>query len=445
MSSTIFKNLFLRKALLLSVIFSITLVSCKKDGQLFPEFNDENLTIHFTDTFSILTSLVKDDSIRTDISGVNLLGIYNDSIMGFASSAIYTEITLAGTNVSFGQNAVLDSAVLSLKYLNEAAFYGNILTPMSINVFQLSEQLIKSEYYSNEDLTSNSTPLGSLTFTPLTNDSTKIISNGDTIKVAPQVRIRLDDAFGQSIIDLGKNSNTISDNQVIKNLVNGFYITPTTTVTSSTLQKGEGSILTFDINSSVSTLTLYYHNDTETNKSYSFLINSESKKYNRFAHNYTNTDVEKHLAGSGFDSTVTYVQSMGGVKTKLLLPNIKELAKQGDFIINKAELVFTINEGSDFTLNPIENMILTGINSSGNATFLIDYFDQSFGGTYDITSKTYTFNITRHLQDLIQNNKEDYGLYLIPSGSAINANRSVINSFKHPSNKIKLNITYSNY
>src|SRR5690606_23305484 len=127
--------------------------------------------------------------------------------------------TLAGTNVSFGQNAILDSAVLSLKYLNEAAFYGNILTPMSINVFQLSEQLIKSEYYSNEDLTSNSTPLGSLTFTPLTNDSTKIISNGDTIKVAPQVRIRLDDAFGQSIIDLGKNSNTISDNQVIKNLV----------------------------------------------------------------------------------------------------------------------------------------------------------------------------------------------------------------------------------
>src|SRR5690606_29559288 len=118
MSSTIFKNLFLRKALLLSVIFSITLVSCKKDGQLFPEFNDENLTIHFTDTFSILTSLVKDDSIQTDISGVNLLGIYHDSIMGFASSAIYTEITLAGTNVSFGQNAILDSAVLSLKYLN---------------------------------------------------------------------------------------------------------------------------------------------------------------------------------------------------------------------------------------------------------------------------------------------------------------------------------------
>lgn len=447
MSSNILKTLFLRKALLLSVIFSITIVSCKKDGQLFPEFNDENLTIQYSDTFNILTSLIKEDSIRTDFAGVNLLGIYHDSIMGVASSSIYTEITLAGTNVSFGQNAVLDSAVLSLKYLNGVSFYGNILTPMSINVLQLSEQMIKSEYYSNEDLTTNSTPLGTLTFTPQPADSTKIISNGDTIKLAPQVRIRLNDTFGQSIIDLGNNSNTISNNQTIKNLVNGFYITPTSTVTSSSLQKGEGSIITFDMNSSVSTLTLYYHNDTEANKSYSFLINSESKKYNRFAHNYTNTDVEKHLAGSGFDTTVTYVQSMGGVKTKLIIPNIKELAKQDNFIINKAELVFTINEGSDLTLNAIENMMLTGINSSGTATFLVDYLEgsQYFGGSIDNTTKTYRFNISRHLQDLIQNNKEDYGFYLMPSGASVNANRSVINSFKHPSNKIKLNITYSKY
>jgi hypothetical protein len=422
-------------------------MSCKKDGQLFPEFNDENLSIQFTDTFNIITTVIKEDSIQTDISGVNLLGIYHDSIMGFASSSIYTEITLAGTNVSFGNNAVIDSAVLSLKYLDITSFYGNILTPMSINVFQLTEQLTKSEYYSNEDLTTNPSPLGSLTFTPVTNDSTKIISNGDTIKLAPQVRIRLDDAFGQSIIDLGKNSNTISDNQTLKNLVNGFHITPNTTVTSSTLVKGDGAIITFDMNSSASTLTLYYHNDTESNKSYSFLINSESKKFNRFNHNYSNTDVEKHLAGSGFDSTITYVQSMGGVKTKLLIPNIKELTKEGNVIINKAELVLTINDGSDFSLKAIENLVLTGINSSGTPTFLIDYFEGSdyFGGTVDNTTKTYRFNISRHLQDIIQNNTADYGLYLMSSGSAVNANRSIINSFKHPSNKIKLNITYSKY
>lgn len=447
MSSTQLKLSNTRKALLLSVIFSITFISCKKEGELFPEFNDENLTIHFTDTFTITTSVVKDDSIRTDISGANLLGIYNDSLMGLASSSIFTEITLAGTNVSFGNNAVLDSAILSLKYLNAASFYGNINTPMSINVFQLTEQLNKNEYYSNEDLSANLTPLGSKTFIPLTNDSTKIIINGDTVKLAPQVRIRLDDAFGQSIIDLGKNSNSITNNQILKNLVNGFHITPTSTVNNSTLLKGEGAIITFDMNSSISTLTLYYHNDTESNKSYSFLINSESKKYNRFKHNYANTDVENHLAGSGFDTTITYVQAMGGVKTKLIIPNIKKLVNEGNIIINKAELVFTIKEGSDITLNAIENMVLAGINSSGSPTFLIDYFEGAnyFGGTLDNNTKTYRFNISRHLQDLIQNNKEDYGLYLLPSGSAVNANRSIINSFKHPSNKIKLNITYSKY
>jgi len=77
----------------------------------------------------------------------------------------------------------------------------------------------------------------------------------------------------------------------------------------------------------------------------------------------------------------------------------------------------------------------------------IDYFENAayFGGTYNASNKTYTFNISRHIQDLINNNTVDYGMYLIATGSSIQANRSVLNSFKHPSNKIKLNITYSKF
>ncbi len=423
------------------------LTSCKKEGNLFPEFNNENLTVHFTDTLNLLTSLLKDDSVRTDVASLNLLGIYNDTIMGFASSSFYTEITLSGANVNFGNNAIIDSAVLSLKYASPTSLYGSYYDPMSINVYRLNEQLSQSAYYCyhTADYSSYPTPLGSLTYLPYMNDSLQIIQNGDTVWQEPHIRIKLDNTFGQELLNAGNNTNSIANNSALKTIVNGLYITPTTSVATSTLAKGHGSIIYFDVNSSLSTLTLYYHNDLGTGKSYSFLINSESKKFNHFEHNYTGTDVEKQLSRVGFDPTITYVQSMGGVKTKLSIPNLRNLSKDGKIIINKAEVIFTINAGTGINLAPIPTLALTGINSNGESVFLTDFFEGAtyFGGNYNSSSQTYTFNIARHIQELVNNNATDYGLYLISSGSSVMANRSIINSFNHPSNKIQLNITYS--
>lgn len=421
-------------------------MSCKKDGELFPEFNNENLTIHFTDTLNIVTTLLKDDSIRTDIAGANLLGIYNDSVFGPASASFYTEITLAGSNVNFENNAVIDSVVLSMKYVGVNSLYGSIVAPMNIEVYRLTQQLTASAYYSNDILTYNPTPLGSLSFLPNLTDTVQVTQNGSTTWQAAHIRIPLSNTFGQEILDAGKDANVIANNTDLKALVNGLYITPSTNVTNTTLSKSEGAILYLDMNSSLSTLTVFYSNDNGSEKSYSFIINSESKKFNHFEHNYTGTEIEKQLTNVANDSTLTYVQAMGGVKTKLMIPNLKNLSSDGKIIVNKAEIIFPVSEIGD-NLASIPTLALTGINANNEATFLIDYFENAayFGGTYNASNKTYTFNISRHIQDLINNNTVDYGMYLIATGSSIQANRSVLNSFKHPSNKIKLNITYSKF
>lgn len=438
----------IRKAAVLSVLFLIVLISCKKNGELYPEFNNENLSIHFTDTLNIVTTLVKDDSISTLSAGANLLGIYNDSVFGPASASFYTEITLNGSNVNFGTNPLIDSVVLSMKYVSSNSLYGSIITPQTVDVYRLDENLSKSDYYSNESLSysSYSTPLGSLTFTPNMSNTVQVIQNGDTTMQDPHERIRLSDAFGQDILNVGAGINTIADNTELLSLVKGLYITPSTTVSATTLAPSEGSILYFDMNSPLSTFTIFYRNDAGNEKSYSFLINSESKKFNHFEHNYTNTEIGKQLNGLSHDSTLTYVQAMGGVKTKLMIPNLKNLSKDGKIIVNKAELVFNVSDVGN-NLAAIEKLALTGINAEGQAVFLIDYFEGAdyFGGKYDETSKTYTFNISRHIQDLINNNTADYGMYLVATSSSITANRSVINSFKHPSKNIKLNITYSKF
>lgn len=439
----------IRKAAVLSVLFLIVLISCKKNGELYPEFNNENLSIHFTDTLTVVTTLVKDDSISTLYVGANLLGIYNDSVFGSSSASFYTEITLNGSNVNFGTNPLIDSVVLSMKYVSSNSLYGSIITPQTFEVYRLNEKFTKSDYFSVDSLSYSSypNPIGSLSFLPNLTNSVQIIQNGDTSLLDAHVRINLAKKFGQTILDAGAGSNTILDNAEFSNLVNGLYITPSTTVNNSTLAQSEGSILYFDMNSSLSTLTVYYRSNGAFNsKSYSFLINSESKKFNHFEHNYTNTEIGKQLNGLSHDSTLTYVQAMGGIKTKLLIPNLKNLSTDGKIIINKAELVFNL---SDFGSNlaAINKLALLGITAEGQATFLIDYFEGAdyFGGKYDETNRTYTFNITRHLQDLVNSDKIDYGMYLVATSSSITANRSVINSFKHPSKNIKLNITYSKF
>jgi len=333
-----------------------------------------------------------------------------------------------------------------MKYVGSNSLYGSIITPQTIDVFRLNENLSKSEYYSNESLSYNPTPLGSLSFLPNLTDSFLVIQNNDTTLQESHIRINLTNTFGQEILDAGAGSNSIASNAALLNLVNGLYITPSTTVSATTLAPSEGSILYFDMNASLSTLTIFYRNNAGTEKSYSFLINSESKKFNHFEHNYTNTEIDKQLNGLSHDSTLTYVQAMGGVKTKLMIPNLKNLSSDGKIIINKAELVFNVSDVGN-NLAVIEKLALTGINAQGGATFLIDFFEGAdyFGGKYDATKKTYTFNIARHLQDLVNSDKTDYGMYLVATSSSVLANRSVINSFKHPSKNIKLNITYSKF
>jgi len=434
-------NFLLRKVLFLSAIFFLTFIfSCKKDGELSPDFDSGNLEVNYTDTFSLLTSVLEEDSIRTDLSSRNLLGLYNDPIFGLESASIYTQVILTGTSVDFGVGSTLDSIVLTLDY---AGLYGDTASPMSINVYELSDDIESStDYYSNSYLAYNPTAIGSLTFTPNLSDSLDLTF--DTLMYKPHLRIKLNNTFGQSIMNADVNgSNDLADNSTFKAFMKGLYLTTVDSVSNSTLASGEGSVAYLDMNSSLSTLTMYY-NDTS---SYSFAINSEGEKYSRFDHNYTGTDVAEHLANSGTKNVDrTYISSMAGVKTKVEIPNIKDLSDEGDVIINKAEITFTVENGSEGNFDEfISSLSLVGINETGEAVFLPDFFEgvDYYGGVYDASTNSYKFNISRHIHDLVHSTTTDYGMYLVANSSSIASNRSVISSENSPNFRIKLEITYS--
>ncbi len=440
--------LFMRKAILLSAIFFLVqLFSCKKDGELSPDFDSGNLSINFTDTFSLQTSVLEEDSLRTDLSIYHLLGLYNDPIFGPVSSSIYTQVLLTGASLDFGSAPILDSVVLTLDYIE---LYGDTASTMTINVYKLLSDLSdNTDYYSNSYVAHEALPLVSIIVTPNLSDSVPTLYNNTTYK--PHLRIKLPNTFGIDIL----NNSPFTSNTDFLSFLKGFYITTQDSVTNTSISPGAGSIVSFNLNSSLSTLSVYYHYN-ESEKAiiplkYDFAISTDGVKYSRFAHNYAGTDVLKHINNSPTkDTTVTYVSTMAGVKTKIEMPTIKDLSKNGNIVINKAEIVFTIENNTEGNFDEaISSLSLVGINSSGETVFLPDFYEglDYYGGTLidGGTSKTYTFNISRHIQQLLYHSTTDYGLYLLANGGSTSAKRSVISSEKNLTSKIRLNITYSKF
>jgi hypothetical protein len=429
-------KIILRKILFLSAIFFLSLAfSCKKDGKLTPDFENGDLSISFTDTFSLNTVVIQEDSLRTDLSNLNLIGLYNDSIFGPVSSSIYTQILLTGVNVDFNNSisdpALLDSLVLTLDY---QALYGDATSPMTVEVYKLSAPLYAdTNYYSNSFSARELTPIATTTFTPNLNDD---------------LRIKLSSSYGDSLIF----HSPYIDNTAFSSIFNGFYITVKDSVTGTTIPQGSGSIAYFDLNSSNTKLSLYYHHNSLEKSGpvqYDFLIGAEGVKFSHFNHNYSGTDVESHLNNTPIkDTTVVYVSTMAGVKTKIDIPNITDLIKDGSVTINKAELTFTIENGSDGNFAEVPPSIsLVGIDAAGSPLFLPDFFEGTdhYGGILsdDGLFKTYTFNISRHLHQIAYSLISDYGMYLIANSSSTSANRVVIGSEKSSVYKIRLEITYS--
>ena len=145
-------------------------------------------------------------------------------------------------------------------------------------------------------------------------------------------------------------------------------------------------------------------------------------------------------------------------------PNINQLKQLGAIYINKAELILSVEGGSDAPFAPAPRMILyqTDIASQRKLVPDLDPYDArflsvgGFGGLYSSTSKTYTFNLTAYIQDLLIGKSKQYALYIAPTETDMSnlanvikpsagvASKVVLGSGKSSANfKMKLRVKYS--
>lgn len=382
------------------------------------KFSGENVVEAFTFTL---------DSINSDKFAVQLLGDINDPVFGHSKADFISKMAMSAYGHKFGESPVLDSMFLFLSLTGTP--YGDETSSHLIKIFELTDTIYyDSLYNSNIDpLTFHNpgSPVASHIYIPGPKDTVIKIPITD-----PLFRARLFE------IDSASKANEANFHKYFA----GLYVT-------AEKQSDPGSILTVSLGTSLSNISLYYHN-TEDTLVYRYQFGTYVAKVNLFRHDYSSTVFYPNLNQTIIQDSVVYVQSMGGLAAKLLFPGIETWRDSVPVAINKARLILPIElldlTASDYS-RPSRLILLTR-DDEGAFQVISDYNagNNYFGGSFNPELQAYVFNITSQTQKFILGSIEEIDLYLLVNDLATTPNRLVLNSGNH-SNPMRLEITYQRF
>lgn len=425
--------------LLITVI--IILAGCKKDiDTIGLNLQDESLLNADFIQVPVTAHSVFEDSIYTKNLLNNMLGYINDPVFGKTQAGFCSQFVLSGSNVSFDNiTPVIDSVVLTLQC---SGYFGDTLSPMRVEVYELAEELSKSAYY-NHDV--SATTGGNLTYSnsPIYPKPTTSVVIESTTSAA-HLRIRLSDEFGRHLLqdcDLSSTSEFQKDFYGL--LVNAQLVNPSQT----------GSLCYLSLTSAMSGISVYYSLDG-VHKKYAFPISSACTRYNFFRHDYStaSANLQNQLINgqTQLGETELYVQPTAGIKTHLNMPELPTLFADKNVVINKAELVITnISQDEVHLFNPY-NLGLQLVNEDETTTYLPDdavYTSTDyFGGIYDENTHEYRFRITNYVQKIIKKGIHDKGINIVVAGAGIRGNRLIFRGTDGSySDRLRLDIYYTVY
>lgn len=434
---------------LLFFTFIAILFSCTKNETLIGKNlipGGDYINGIYTDTFSLKTKTVFEDSLPAKNNSRFLLGAISDDVFGKSFASIYTQLKLNTSAVSFNDTAYIDSCILSLRYSGN--YYGDKQALHNIKVYKVNEDISSSDavtYQSFQTFTHEATTIGQKLNFKVNLDSS--FAESSEINSAA-LRIPISNIVAQDILNQTADG-ALKDNASFQAYFKGLYIEADT---SFGFNKG---MISLDLRSSQSTLTLYYHTPNTSGKIFK-LTTTGSTNTNYFKHNFNNSIVK--TAVSNTTDTTLYIQSMAGTKSKITIPHISNLGK---VLINKAEIEVTqiLNYNNiDTQYTAPASMVLLAADSLGKNSIIIDQLFSptdglpNYGGSkiiYTDASGTkytkYKFSIAARLQQIINFDETDYGFYLLSFPSNQIADRIIVGGGNRNNDayQMKLNLVYT--
>lgn len=425
----------------------LALASCEDESSIGIEVLPDG------DLLDIRSTTIKEDIssytftenlVRTDEAANSLLGSFTDSLFGNTTIDFATQFRLFDFP-GFGKNPVADSVKLFLYY---RIIYGDTVTPQHFKVYELEESLNPDDtYFQDVDLKPMASDqlLGEVQYTPRVRlDSVR----ADTFYQL--ITIPLDISLAEKLISA--DSLQMINNDVFLEYFKGLYLE------TEKIETQGGTILSLEAASSNtfqgSAMVMYYKNDdfveefgTDTTLIMPYIISQFSARVNRIAHDYSGAPFYEGLNSTETEDSLIYVQSTGGLKAKILIDDLTAWADSTNIGINKAELIFqldTVASRIDKFMPPLQ-MLFTIIDEDGNEFLPADYvFSPAFYGGKLRSDYTYHFNITQHLQQIIEGTAKNYGFFLTPAQKNDEANRAVIKGSKSKTG-IQLIVTYTKF
>lgn len=435
-----------RLALMIGALL-LVFAACRKSPETIGNdlISDNNyIDVFHTDTVEIVCHSYL-DSVATKNATFAMLGAMNDPEFGTTEAGFYTQFRFSVAGQSFGTNPVVDSLVLQL-YLGSC--YGDTNVMQTAHVYMLNDSLsADNSYYSHSTVTTGSIDhANGFQFRPRPHTKASVIGN-DTVG-QPVIRIPLSQELGNYLVNL--DSTVYSRPDLFKKAFCGLHV-------ACSPVSQTGSISSINLTSNTFTmLQLYYHNAATPEKPmrYNYYVTSSDTYFNHFDHDYTmgSPDFVSQVLDKQWDlgQSKVYLQTMGGVRTYVLFPNLSHWADsfEGSYlVINEAKLVLPALPTVDTScFTPPYTLILLGFNADSTTYLLPDYYEGSsyLGGTYNASTNSVTFRISEYLQSMIMKKKENVGLSLGINGAAYNAQRWIVNGPEATQGeKMRLEVTYS--
>lgn len=298
--------------------------------------------------FPVESSVIWLDSLRTSNFIFNgeanrfLVGKYNDELLGEVTATFYTQYYPSVLN-KIEINSTLDSIVLQLRY--DYYLYGAFTAdPQTLEVYELAKTMTRpaSRYYFNK----TNIPLGQLIGTGVIFPNPLEFKNKLDSGLTNQerlVRIRLDDAFGQrllnTVLKFSSPNATFEDSAYIR--PNDFFkLHKGIAVKHSYADKIVGFTATEG-----SRIILYYKTPSVDSLFIQFPFSSFASGFNEITSNRSGTDVQlinQYFTDYDPPSGLRYVQNGVGLFTKLDLSPFVDFLEADtipNMAINAAQLI----------------------------------------------------------------------------------------------------------
>ncbi|ANH81234.1 hypothetical protein A8C56_09775 [Niabella ginsenosidivorans] len=317
------------------------------------------------------------DTFRTGVAFYQMMGnIGNDPLFGKTNAQLYLQLSPTGypfKNVP--GKLYLDSVILVLKH---SFTYGDTLTPQNIQVSEIAQSAdfrADSSYQLSQTFPTAGV-LGSVMVTPRNlADSFQVINYPDTASTAHEIRIRLDNSFGQRLLsyDSAGASAPYHNDSTFRTYFKGFAIQSTG---GNGLMAIEPTTSSPDASGSQTRLLVYYRYDDpgtagKIDTSYaSITLGSSDAVASAIQRDYSGSPAEAAVADPS-PAQMLFIQSTPGTYASVQIPGLKGFPNS---VIHLAELQMeSVYDPSDTVFSPPSDLFLDAYDSTLMSYKLMPY------------------------------------------------------------------------